>query len=332
MTEIDKHIKLLLDKKDLENPTSFEELGYIFLGPMVFNFFIWLKSELGECDKILFNSREGYFFKEIYEIFKNKYNLPESVYFKTSRKLAALASFETKDDIYNTFKLHRYFGTLSNLLKDRFGLIVNDITDEIIDTNIEIPNLDEYIDIILLEAKNTKDEYLKYIQSVIQNSTNIMMVDSGFQGMTQYNIQKAYGLKCKGRYFIYKGNPLLDDVKGLYDFSESNLQKNLIFFESIFIDKIGSYINIKNGEFINEEYNESLQYFNEKTQIINGVKKFINDMFNFNINSNEILYVYSDYIFDLMCKKDFIKNKKLFDIFFHDNYYVRDNIKKLERQ
>lgn len=332
MTEIDKHTKLLLDKKDLENPTSFEELGYIFLGPMVFNFFIWLKSEFGECDKILFNSREGYFFKEIYEIFKNKYNLPESVYFKTSRKLAALASFETKDDIYNTFKLHRYFGTLSNLLKDRFGLIVNDIRDEIIDTNIEIPNLDEYIDIILLEAKNTKDEYLKYIQSVIGKSTNIMMVDSGFQGMTQYNIQKAYGLKCKGRYFIYKGNPLLNDVKGLYHFEESNLRKNLIFFESIFIDKVGSYINIKNGEFVNEKFEKELQHFEEKKQIINGIKEFINDMFNFDINSNETSYVYSDYIFDLMCKKNYIKNNSLFDIFFHDNYYVRDVIKKLDRQ
>jgi predicted HAD superfamily hydrolase len=157
MTEIDKHIKLLLDKKDWQNPNSFEELGYVFLGPMVFNFFIWLKSELGSCDKILFNSREGYFFKEIYELFKNKYNLPESVYFKTSRKLAALASFETKDDIYNTFKLHRYFGTLSNLLKDRFGLVLNNIKDEVIDTSIEIPNLDEYIDSILLEAKNTRN-------------------------------------------------------------------------------------------------------------------------------------------------------------------------------
>jgi hypothetical protein len=332
MTEIDKYTKLLLDKKDWQNPTSFEELGYIFLGPMVFNFFIWLKSELGECDKILFNSREGYFFKEIYEIFKNKYNLPESVYFKTSRKLAALASFETKDDIYNTFKLHRYFGTLSNLLKDRFGLIVNDIRNEIIDTNIQIPNLDEYIDNILLEAKNTRNEYLKYIKNVIQNSTNIVMVDSGFQGMTQYNIEKAYGLKCKGRYFIYKGNPLLDDVKGLYHFEKSNLRKNLIFFESIFIDKIGSYINIKNGEFINEKFEKEFQHFEEKKEIINGVKQFINDMFNFDINSNEISYVYSDYIFDLMCKENYIKNEKLFDIFFHDNYYVRDNIKKLQRQ
>ena len=231
MTEIDNHIKLLLDKKDWQNPNSFEELGYIFLGPMVFNFFVWLKLELGDWDKILFNSREGYFFKEIYEIFKNKYNLPESVYFKTSRKLAAIASFKTKDDIYKTFELHRFSGKLSNLLENRFGLKVNIIDDKIIDTSVEIPNLDEYIDDILLEAKNTRDEYLKYIQSVVDDSTDVIMVDSGFQGMTQHNIQKAYDLKFKGRYFIYKGNAFLDDVKGLYHFEESSLRKNLIFFE-----------------------------------------------------------------------------------------------------
>jgi hypothetical protein len=331
MTEIDNYTKLLLDKKDLQNPNSFEELGYIFIGPMVFNFFMWLKSELGNTDKILFNSREGYFFKEIYEIFKNKYNLPESVYFKTSRKLASLASFKTKDDIYKTFELHRFSGKLSNLLENRFGIKVNIIDDKEIDTSVEIPNLNEYVDDILLEAENTRNEYLKYIQSVIENFTNVMMVDSGFQGMTQHNIQKAYGLKFKGRYFIYKGNPFLDDVKGLYDFKESNLRKNLIFFESIFIDKVGSYINIKNGKFINEEYNKSLQYFDEKSQIIEGVKGFINDMFNFNIDLESVSYEFADNLFDLMCTKNYIKNNRLFDIFFHDNYYVRDNIKKIIR-
>jgi hypothetical protein len=331
MTEIDNYTKLLLDKRDLQNPNSFEELGYMFIGPMVFNFFMWLKSELGNTDKILFNSREGYFFKEIYEIFKNKYNLPESVYFKTSRKLAAIASFKTKDDIYKTFELHRFSGKLSNLLANRFGIKVNMIDDKEIDTSIEIPNLDEYIDNILLEAEDTRDEYLKYIESVIENSTNIMMVDSGFQGMTQHNIQKAYGLKFKGRYFIYKGNKFLDDVKGLYHFEESNLRKNLIFFESIFIDKVGSYINIENGEFINEEYNKSLQYFDEKSQIVEGAKEFINDMFNFNIDLESVSYEFADNLFDLMCTENYIKNHKLFDIFFHDNYYVRDNIKKIIR-
>jgi hypothetical protein len=331
MTQIDNYTKLLLHKKDLQNPNSFKELGYTYTGPMVFNFFIWLKSELGNTDKILFNSREGYFFKEIYEIFKNKYNLPESVYFKTSRKLAAIASFKTKDDIYKTFELHRFSGKLSNLLENRFGIKVNIINDKQIDTSVEIPNLDEYIGDILLEAEHTRNEYLKYIKNVIGNSTDVLMVDSGFQGMTQHNIQKTYGLKFKGRYFIYKGNPFLDDVKGLYHFEESNLRKNLIFFESIFIDKIGSYINIKNGEFINEEYDKSLQYFEEKSQIIEGVKEFINDMLNFDIDSENVSYKYADNLFDLMCTKNYIKNDKLFDIFFHDNYYVRDNIKKIIR-
>ena len=331
MTEIDKHIKLLLDKKNLQNPTSFEELGYMFLGPMVFNYFIWLKNELGKTDKILFNSREGYFLQEIYEMFKIKYNLPESVYFKTSRKISALASFKTKDDIYKTFELHRFSGTLSNLLENRFGIKPNHIDNKLIDTSIEIPNLNEYIDDILLEAEHTRNEYLKYIESVIGNSTDVLMVDSGFQGMTQHNIQKAYDLKFKGRYFIYKGNPFLDDVKGLYHFEESNLRKNLIFFESIFIDKIGSYINIKNGNFINEEFNHNLQFLNEKRKIIVGIKIFVNDMFDFNIKSEKVSYIYADSIFDLMCKKNYVKNQPLFDIFFHDNYYVRDGIKKIIR-
>lgn len=330
MTEIDKHIKLLLDKKDLQNPTSFEELGYMFLGPMVFNYFIWLKNELGKTDKILFNSREGYFLQEIYEMFKIKYNLPESVYFKTSRKISALSSFQTSQDIYDTFKLHRYSGTLSNLLLDRFGL--NDIEDDkYIDSQIEIPNLNKHINQILESAKQTKKEYGKYVKNIVGDSKNVMMVDSGFQGMTQYNIQKAFDLKCKGRYFIYKVNPLLDDVKGLYDFEKSNLKKNLIFFESIFIDSIGSYINIKNGNFINEEFNHNLQFLNEKRKIIVGIKIFVNDMFGFDIKSEQVSYIYADSIFDLMCKKDYVKNQSLFDIFFHDNYYVRDSIKKIIR-
>ena len=54
-------------------------------------------------------------------------------------------------------------------------------------------------------------------------------------------------------------------------------------------------------------------------------------MIEFNIDSNETNYQYSESIFDLMCKKDYIKNDSLFDIFFHDNYYSRDSIKKLDR-
>ena len=33
---------------------------------------------------------------------------------------------------------------------------------------------------------------------------------------------------------------------------------------------------------------------------------------NFNINTNDVSYIYSDYIFDLMCKENYIKNESLF--------------------
>ena len=63
----------LLKDKDWENPKSLEELGYIFFGPLVFNYFFWLKDEIKDGDLILFNSREGYFLNEIYQDFKLKY-------------------------------------------------------------------------------------------------------------------------------------------------------------------------------------------------------------------------------------------------------------------
>jgi hypothetical protein len=158
------------------------------------------------------------------------------------------------------------------------------------------------------------------------------MIDSGYQGTTQYNIQKAYDLHLKGRYINYKGNKNLLDVKGLYDFYKTNFQKNIIFFESIFTDKVGSYINIIGDTFINEKVDLNNQYFEEKTQIINGIKKFIIEILETDFDASIVSYEYSDMIFDLMCKENFIKNKKLFDIFFHDNYYVRDSVKKIVRQ
>lgn len=329
MTDIDKHTELLLKTKNWENPNSFEDMGYIYFGPLVFNYFIWLMSEIDGCDKILFNSREGYFLKQIYTIFENKFKLPEGVYFKTSRKISALSAFFTKDDIYKTFELHRYCGKLSNLLEHRFGIKKTIYKDIDIDTLIEIPNLDEYIDEILELSKKIRNDYKKYVFNIIGDSKKLLMVDSGHQGMTQYNIQKAFDIKCKGRYFIYKGNKNLDDVKGFYDFKKSDLEKNLIFFESIFIENVGTYIGIENGIFINENFNDV--YFDKRQEIINGIKKFTKDMLELEVNLKDVDWKYSNYIFTLMCSPNYIKNDSLFDIFFHDNYYVRDVVKKIVR-
>jgi hypothetical protein len=305
---------------------SLEELGYTYFGPLIFNYFDWLKTEIGDSDKIFFNSREGLFLQEIYELFKEKYDLPPSVYFKTSRTLSTIVSIFTTADIFRTFDLHRYNGKLSNLLKDRFGITPHIENDIMVDSNEMLPNLDLYLKEIIEKSKMTRNEYGKYITKVIGNSKNILMVDTGYQGTTQYNIEKTYGLKFKGRYITYKGNPLLEDVNGFYDFYTHKLKDNIIFLESVLTDKVGTYIDIANGEFITEQPSQNQKYFNDKIEIVNGIKKFILHMF----DSNEITSkTNADYMFDLMCTNGYIKNESLFDSFFHDNQYTRDVVKKI---
>lgn len=332
MTEIDEYTKTLLAKKNWKYPNSFEELGYIYYGPMVFNFFIWLKQNISESDLILFNSREGYFLNEIYEIFKTRYSLSKSVYFKTSRKIATNSAIYKESDIYDTFKQHRFQGSMSKLLQNRFSIKVDVKNDIYVDSLKQIPDLSEYIFDILEYCKRLRIEYGDYISNTIKDYKNILMVDTGFQGTIQSNLQKAYNFKCVGRYFLYKENSSLVDVKGFFDFNLSKLKNNLVFLESVFIDQVGSYTDIKDGKFINEETQKSFQYFNQKVKIIIGIKNFVNDMLqNEQLDLNECDYLYSDYIFDTMCKNNFVTNDSLFDIFYHDNYYVRETTKKLKR-
>jgi hypothetical protein len=321
----------LLKDKDFGNPKSLEELGYIFFGPLVFNYLFWLKDEIKDGDLILFNSREGYFLNEIYQVFKEKYNLPNSVYFKTSRKLASLSSYISEEDVYESFKLHRYEGTLSELLKHRFGLN-NFIENHIeIDTLQRLPNLNQCISDILGKSQVLRNEYKKYIDTTIGDCKNVYMIDSGYQGSTQYYLQKTFNLDLKGRYMTYKGNIDLKNTKGFYDFEKCYFKNNIIFFESVFTDKVGTYIDIIDGQFINEDNSENQKHFNDKVNIVNGIKQFVIDMISFQIEEYEIPQHFSDDLFNLMCMKSGIKNEGLFNSFYHDNYYVRNNIKKIYR-
>ena len=321
----------LLRDKDVENPKSLEELGYIYFGPLVFNYLVWLRDEIKDGDLILFNSREGYFLNEIYQLFKEKYNLPNSVYFKTSRKLASLSSYVSEEDIYESFNLHRYEGTLSELLKHRFGLD-NFIENHIkIDTLQRLPNLNQCISDILGKSQVLRNAYKKYIDATIGNCKNVYMIDSGYQGTTQYYLQKTFNLDLKGRYMTYKGNINLKNTKGFYDFEKCYFKNNIIFFESVFTDKVGTYIDIIDDNFINEDNSENQKHFNHKIKIVNGIKDFVNDMLSFEIKESEISQHFPDNLFHLMCMKSTIKNEKLFDSFFHDNYYTRNTIKKIYR-
>ncbi len=312
------------------NPQTLEELGSIYIGPLVFNYFKWLINNLNGADLVLFNSREGYFLKEIWETYKEEYNLPNSVYFKTSRKLASMVAFMNEAEIYESFKLHRYEGDINDLLFDRFGIKVN-TAKQWIDTTKELPDLSQWIKSIIAKSNELRIEYKNYIDNVIGSAQNIIMVDSGYQGTTQYYLEKVYGYQFKGMYFTYKGNLNIKNAKGLYPFYESKLKDNLIFFESIFVDRVGTYIDLVNGEFINSEWEITESDFKDKQAIIAGIKQYIKQ----NISLPHLYdpqIEFGDFMFDKMCQKGYIENESLFNSFKHDNKFVRTNTKQIQRK
>ena len=217
-------------------------------------------------------------------------------------------------------------------MKYRFGLDYINVSDIKINTLDNVPDLSLYISDILEKSKVLRTQYKKYIEITIGKSKNVYMVDSGYQGTTQYYLQKTFDLDLKGRYMTYKGNIDLKNTKGFYDFEKCNFKNNIIFFESVFTDKVGTYIDIVDGEFINEDDTQNQKYFSDKIKIVEGIKNFVKDILSTNLSEYDISQETPDTIFNLMCTKDYIKNELLFESFFHDNNYVRNNVKKIERK
>ena len=97
------------------------DFGYVFYGPLMFYFIVWLINQTQKMNVniILFCAREGYFIKKLFNIVKRYIDIkriPESIYFKTSRRMSTVSALFNKEDIYNSFNVHRYYGLFKNLL------------------------------------------------------------------------------------------------------------------------------------------------------------------------------------------------------------------------
>ena len=102
--------KIFQNKKFLIN--NLHDLGYIFYGPLIYAFFLWIEQNSLKKDKkkILFCAREGFYFKKLFDDFFNKNKGFKTIYFKVSRRLSVVPTFKNKNDILESFKSHRFEG------------------------------------------------------------------------------------------------------------------------------------------------------------------------------------------------------------------------------
>lgn len=319
------------------------DFGYVFFGPLVLNYFIWLINETRKdhVDKILFLAREGYFLERIYNKMigmLNIKNAPEGIYFKTSRRMASVSSLKTKEDIFKTLE-DSFSGTLKELLLNRFGIDCEGPQCEEIVVNFDDKvkkTIEKYEKEILENSECERDAYLKYIDRLGLNDCKVIgLADTGVKGSIQYYMDKIIRTNLKGYYFTaFTGNSnpygLGNDIKALYPENplnagnSSNMLKHHILFESTFIASEGMYIKIdSDGKFVNAPELNNQKLFHKKALIHEGIEAFIIDMIKLSDNLlestlNERLV---DQLYGLAMGSNINIEKHIKDVFFVDEMF-----------
>ena len=287
---------------EVTDPFSF---GYVFLGPLLYSYFAWLINELEQekFDKVLFLAREGYLLENIYRKIVNKLNfiktLPSAIYFRTSRRMASVASLKTDEDIYQTLK-DSFSGNVGELLKNRFGInIAKNISKEkIVNSDPKVREiLSRHISAILQNAAEERRCYINYMRSIgLQETNRLAIADIGMKGSIQNYLGKFFSAEYVGFYITAltgAANPygLGESIRAFFPEdpmkpkTASNAFKYHILFESSLVAPEGMYIRaLADGKFVNASGFGNQRFYAKKEEIHRGIEAFIFEMLAMNDN------------------------------------------------
>ena len=339
-------------KKSLIN-TEFD-FGYSILGPLVLEYFIWLINDLKESNQkevLLFASRKGYFLQKIYnhilqKIKNEKINNIEQHYLYISRRAISVANIENIEDVYEILEKH-YKGTIIELLYYRLGFKENSIEDRLIelprDFEIIKQIIEDNFEKILENAKNERENYIKYIEENIFNieDKNLNFIDIGFAGTEQYYLSLLLKKKITGKYFAVSNNlkPLAlgckvdscynDSILNSKEIHENTIYRNKFLLERFFTAPHGQlkYIDKDANPVFTTDKNTGKIEKIEK--IYDGIIEFIDDIYE--IFKDDLLKVKLDKKLLISNYQNFLREsnlmsddmKKIFDV---DDYFCSNGI------
>ncbi len=186
---------------------------YIF--PITYNYVSYVIDKSANYDGILFASRDGYFVKRMYDLYKEIHSeivLPEDKYVYMSRSAVGSASATNYDDIevFSSKISDDPKLNLRELFKTQFHFLLPDEYDLTNGEAIEkwgyegLSNrLKDFYDIILRESGGRRDGYIKYLDdSGVTHMKHPAIVDIVTQGTLVYGLgrmmKKDIGLIAMG--------------------------------------------------------------------------------------------------------------------------------------
>lgn len=337
---------ILYQSKGKVTITNFYDYIYAFIAPIIVSYIPWLVNMLKEehFDGILFASRDGYLIAQLYNKFKEKFDyleLPEGIYFYTSRKAASNAALKTDADICRLFALP-YEDNPEIILKDKFGFS----PEEILDFNTSgASNLIEYAllhkEIIFKRSKEFRRNYRKYIKNIgIKDNGKYAFFDLGTSGTTLLYLKKFVSFSIIGMPFFWYDVP--DDEKKMlpispmyldysfaeYDSYHSYILNHYMLDHYVFLEPLITSLEPSLKGFNTDGYPifASEDRSNEELERIKVAKKAIEDYYQD--------YIDNLYVLDSQTNLEFIQqlfimgNSEYTDIRCKmlDNYFNRDDL------
>lgn len=285
-------------KELFENPYALEgsdgriwiksnfEMGYCVFGPIILTFLLWLikRSKEDHISTLVFLSRDGYFLKEDFEyLCKLKGEQRHCCYLGISRQLAMAASIQSWEELIE-YSSMPYSGSMVELLEDRFEIIgVKEIPDKTLEKYIEeyLPEIEDYL-------FGIRKNYLHYLGKM-QLDNQCGIVDLGYYGNNQKYLNKLTGNRMQGFYFNVNQSEQNENIKNQEMYAcfqkkhdltgkKSEILKRMIYLESYLTAPYGMVKKVDQaGNFVCAKKKKNQEYFQDKVEINQGVKKFLSD-------------------------------------------------------
>lgn len=331
---------ILSENKGRYYANDLEVIGYSFVAPIIYGFMSWLIEKLDNdnYDVILFFARDGYLFEKIYKImveYSIKVNLPKGIYFNTSRRAITVANLDSEEEICFILK-KAYKCTKKELLKQRFGIDIEDNDEQVVLSTDKNNNVKEFVlkykDKIINNAKDEKREYLKYINNLdLKNNDKIAVFDLCSSGTIQFYLSKLINKKLHGYYFatmnvpnmFYTDYSQVESYLGNSNqyFSKYNFTKYHMLMESIFTSPKNTLIRCANNKFIYNTEETKKRNFNNISKIHNGIIEFIKDIIKNNSLMEKLDEQFLDNILGLFISNKTIVSERVKETFYTESCY-----------
>lgn len=315
------------------------DVGYLFVAPIITNFIVWLLKAVKEekFDRILFAARDGYLMNKLYDSaikLLNLENMPESIYFLTSRMVCVASSMESEEEICYVASLPFAYSP-EKLLEIRFGLDTVDIKPY---------NQEQYTDIqsyalahkdeIYIKSRELRGRYLEYINTLeVEEGSKVAYFDFVSSGTCQMYLSEFVPFDMKGLYFVHylsdsseKKNQLPIRAlfkNGLSYQSQSYAFDNYYYLETVvtsFAASLASFDKNINPvyspdtrtnrelEKLNDMHNAIYDYFNDYMKILYNPNESVNEKVTdlmFNFIDNKYTDIKGDTLEDVILVDDF---------------------------